>query len=184
MRTAANLRSDSSARVVALVGAVMCAFTVAANAETAAKAVTSAATSSITSDVIYGHKDGMALTYDVFRPVEPNGAGVIFMVSGGWFSIWVPPETAKPRFQPLLDEGFTVISVRHGSAPRYKVPDAVSDVRAAVRHVKANADAYGVDPGRLGVWGGSAVVRCQSRKWPTWTQPRNTVRLGPYVSPG
>lgn len=27
----------------------------------------------ITADVVYGHKDGMALVYDVFRPRQANG---------------------------------------------------------------------------------------------------------------
>lgn len=114
------------------------------------------ADTNITSDVIYGHKDGMALTYDVFQPRDANGAAVIFMVSGGWFSMWQPAEQRLASFKGLLDEGFTVMAVHHGSAPKFKVPDAVSDVRAAVRHIKANADAYDVDPSRLGVWGGSA----------------------------
>ncbi|HSG73087.1 MAG TPA: alpha/beta hydrolase, partial [Planctomycetaceae bacterium] len=39
----------------------------------------------ISPDIVYGHKDGLAMTYDVFTPVEErNGAGVLFMVSGGW----------------------------------------------------------------------------------------------------
>jgi len=118
--------------------------------------VSGASLGQIHSNVIYGHKDGMALFYDVYQPEEANGAGVLFMVSGGWFSIWRPPEQREPMFQPLLDAGFTVFAVHHGSAPRFKVPDAVSDVRAAVRHVKTNASEYGVDPGRLGVYGGSA----------------------------
>ena len=110
----------------------------------------------ITGDVIYGRKDGMALTYDVYRPDGANGAGVIYMVSGGWFSGYIPPQMAMTMFKPLLDEGFTVVAVQHGSAPLYKVPDAASDVRAAVRHIKANAATYGLDPDRLGVYGGSA----------------------------
>ena len=110
----------------------------------------------IQTDVVYGHKDGMALVYDVFHGDQPNGAGVLFMVSGGWFSVWQDPERRLPGIQPMLDAGFTVFAVHHGSAPRYKVPEAVSDVRAAARHIKANADEYGVDPDRLGVYGGSA----------------------------
>lgn len=108
------------------------------------------------SDVIYGHKDGMALTYDVFLPEKANGAGVVYMVSGGWFSIWQPASQRLSYFDALLAEGFTVFAVHHGSAPRFKVPEAVSDVRAAVRHIKKNAATHGVDPNRLGVWGGSA----------------------------
>lgn len=108
-------------------------------------------------DVVYGHKDGMALTMDVFTPPgEANGAGILYMVSGGWVSWWAPPEDARSRFETLLTEGFTVFSVRHGSSPRFKVPEAYADVRRAVRFVRLNARIYGIDPDRLGVWGGSA----------------------------
>ena len=110
----------------------------------------------ITADVIYGHKDGMALVYDVFAPAAPNGAGVVRMVSGGWFSVWVDPAERMSSFEPLLAEGFTAFAVHHGSAPRFKDRDAVSDVRAALRHIWAHAPDHGVDPERLGVRGDSA----------------------------
>jgi acetyl esterase/lipase len=106
--------------------------------------------------VVYGHKDGMALVYDVFRPAKPNGAGVAFMISGGWYSRWAPPGERLAGFKELLDHGFTVFAVHHGSAPRFKVPDAVADVRRAIRHIRLSAASYGVDPQRLGVTGGSA----------------------------
>lgn len=115
-----------------------------------------AATPEITPDVVYGRKDGMALVYDVLRPPEANGAAVLFMMSGGWFSRWGPPAERVAGFTHLLDAGFTVVLVYHGSAPRYKVPDAVADVRLAVAHVKANAASMGIDPARIGVTGGSA----------------------------
>lgn len=115
-----------------------------------------AAAPQIARDVVYGHKDGMALVYDVFKPARPNGAGVAFMISGGWFSRWAPPEERIPGFRELLDHGFTVFAVHHGSAPRFKVPDAVADVRQAIRHIRLNAASHGVDPQRLGVTGGSA----------------------------
>ena len=110
----------------------------------------------IVPDVVYGHKDGMALTFDVFRPAEANGAAVLYMVSGGWVSRWTPPEGMAQRFGNLLEQGFTVLSVRHGSSPRYKVPEAEADVRRALRYVHLNADELGVDANRLGVFGGSA----------------------------
>ena len=112
---------------------------------------------SIIPDVVYGHKDGMALTFDVFTPVgAPNGAAILYMVSGGWVSRWTPPEEDQSRFEALLNEGFTVFSVRHGSSPRFKVPEAYADVRRAVRFVRLHARTYGIDPDRLGVWGTSA----------------------------
>jgi acetyl esterase/lipase len=111
---------------------------------------------SITADVVYGHKEGMALFYDVFTPPNATGQAVLFMVSGGWFSRWQEPQQRIDSFQRLFDRGITVFAVHHGSAPLFKVPDAVADVRRAVRHVRSNAAVYGVDPNRLGVWGGSA----------------------------
>ena len=111
---------------------------------------------SITPDVVYGHKDGMALTFDVFTPAEANGAGILNMISGGWFSQWRAPEQAQAGYQALLDQGFTVFAIRHGSAPRFNVPEAYADVTRAVRFVRLNARDLGIDPERLGVYGGSA----------------------------
>lgn len=118
----------------------------------------------ITPDVVYGHKAGLALTCDVIRPKAPNGAGVLFMMSGGWFSTWLPPEAfmspdapfGLKHFRELVDKGYTLVIVRHGSAPQFKVPEAVADVRRAVRFIKLNAEKYGIDPDRIGVCGGSA----------------------------
>jgi len=146
----------------------------------------------ITADVIYGHKDGMALTYDVFTPVDANGAGVAYMVSGGWFSIWQPAENRLEVFSELLAAGYTVFAVYHGSAPRFKVPDAVSDVRAAIRHIKANTDVYGVAPDRLGVFGGSAGGHLSlmlglnaegQPDAPTGTNPRANAAAPAYLIP-
>lgn len=112
----------------------------------------------IRSDVTYGHKDGLALTMDVVTPKEPkpNGAGVLWIQSGGWYSGWAPPEALLPACRPLTDKGFTVFIVRHGSAPKYTMPEAVEDVRRAVRFIRLEAKDLGVDPGRLGAYGGSA----------------------------
>lgn len=108
-------------------------------------------------DVVYGHKDGLAMTYDVFPPSQnANGAGVLFMVSGGWYSQWQPPAQMRVFTDPLTKRGFTVFTVRHGSSPRYGIPDAVADVRRAVRHIRSTADKWKVDPQRLGVYGMSA----------------------------
>ena len=108
------------------------------------------------SDVVYGHKDGMALVYDVLTPETANGAAIVFMMSAGYYSSWAPPETRARQFKDMLDAGFTLIPVYHGSAPRYLVPDAYSDVSRAVRHIKRNASSYGIDANRIGVAGESA----------------------------
>jgi acetyl esterase/lipase len=111
----------------------------------------------ITADVVYGHKFGLAMTLDVFKPSEKaNGAGVLFMVSGGWYSHWTPPEQLRTMFRPLTDAGYTVFAVRHGSSPKFEISEAVDDVRQSVRFIRLNASRFAVDPERLGVFGMSA----------------------------
>lgn len=110
----------------------------------------------IDADVVYGHKDGMALTYDVLRPAKQNGAGVLWIQSGGWYSNWQEPKNFVAAGKQFFDKGFTLFVVRHGSAPKYAVPDAVADVRRCVRDIRMKAKGFGVDPERLGVFGGSA----------------------------
>lgn len=111
----------------------------------------------ITPDVVYGHKDGLALTFDVLRPRENSkGVGLLFMVSGGWVSAWAPPEQMAKFVEPFLKEGYTVFAVRHGSSPRYVIPEIADDVRQALTYISDHAVDLKVDPKRLGVFGFSA----------------------------
>ncbi len=140
-------RIDSKHRILRTVLIIVAVATVPMYAQDSIK---------ITPDVVYGHKHGMALTMDVYKPAQDNGIGILFMVSGGWFSGWAPPEKTMGLFKPLLDKGFTVFAVRHGSSPKYVIPEIVPDVRRSVRFVRLHAKNYGVDPERLGVCGFSA----------------------------
>ena len=105
-------------------------------------------------DVIYGRKFGTALTLDVIQPDKPNGAGILFMVSGGFFS---SHEAINPGYyKPLLDHGYTIFAVVHGSQPRFIIPEIIEDVQRASRFVHLHAREYGVDSNKLGVTGASA----------------------------
>ena len=108
-------------------------------------------------DVVYGHKDGMAMVMDVYQPEgNANGAGIAYMISGGWMSSEGMQRAYESMFMPLVNAGYTVFAVRHGSSPRYFVPDAWSDVSQAFQYIGDHAADYGVDPTRLGVSGISA----------------------------
>jgi len=106
-------------------------------------------------DVVYGRKYGTALTLDVMTPkADAKGVGVIFLVSGGYFS---SHEAIQPIFfKPFLDRGYTVFAVVHGSQPRFQVPEIIEDVNRAVRFIRSHAKDYKIDPDRLGVYGASA----------------------------
>jgi acetyl esterase/lipase len=106
-------------------------------------------------DVIYGRKDGMALTMDVITPKSKmNGAAVVWAVSGGWFS---SHSAINPAFvSVLLDRGYTVFAVVHGSQPRYTIPDAFSDMNRSLRYIRCHAKEFGIDGNRIGITGASA----------------------------
>ena len=107
-----------------------------------------------TEDVIYGRKVGIALTLDVFTPEKQNGCAIFFMVSGGFFSSHEAVNAGA--YRPLLDRGYTVFAVVHGSQPKFQIPEIMQDVNRAVRFVRHNAAKYGVDTNKFGVTGGSA----------------------------
>ena len=106
-------------------------------------------------DVIYGRKHGVALTMDVFTPEEnANGAAVIWVVSGGWFS---SHDNVNPAFSAeLMKRGYTVFAVVHGSQPKFTIPEILQDMHRSVRYIRAHAADYKIDPNRIGITGASA----------------------------
>jgi len=116
-----------------------------------------AAEAEVLRDIVYGHKDGMGLLMDVYRPDEnANGAGVAYVVSASFNSTRRLQQAVEDNFTKYLDAGFTVFAVRHGSVPRYTIPDAYRDVTQAMEFIGANAQDFGVDARRVGIFGGSA----------------------------
>ena len=72
-----------------------------------------------TEDVVYGQKEGMALTFDVLQPEKNrNGLGIILVSSGGWKSDKsnLPEKVAERRRDHLgmglLHNGFTVFVLK------------------------------------------------------------------------
>ena len=118
----------------------------------------------VVEDVVYGNKDGLALTLDVLTPVaNAKNLGVILVSSGGWKSSKsnIPGHDAKRRnkehwVQGLLKGGYTVFITRHGSALRYFVNEMVEDIRRSVRFVRNQGERFHVDPARLAITSGSS----------------------------
>lgn len=110
-------------------------------------------------DVIFGHKAGTALTMDVFVPNKnANGAALVVLTSAAWFSDSTTIDL--PSFAFLAEEpvkrGYTVFSVSHGSQPHFTVPEAIADVKRAVRYIRYHARDWDIDPNRIGITGASS----------------------------
>jgi acetyl esterase/lipase len=109
------------------------------------------------SEVIYGRKDGMALTMQVQPPAAvTNKRAVIFVVSAGWTSDFNWLNLFKLLAKPISDRGYTIFFVMHGSQPKYAVPDAITDIKRAVKFIRFHAAEYGIDPQYIAITGASA----------------------------
>jgi acetyl esterase/lipase len=76
------------------------------------------------------------------------------MVGGGFFS---NHNNIKPGlFAPLLERGYTVFAVVHGSQPRFIIPEIKEDIHRAIRFVRHNASRWDIDPNKFGISGESA----------------------------
>jgi acetyl esterase/lipase len=140
----------------AIVLLALVALVIGPSAAAARPAQAPAGEPSETRDVVYASRDGLTLTLDVHRPARPNGAGIVSIVSGGWQSNVDMARIFAQAYPPLLEKGFTVFAVRHGSWPRSPLSSIVADVRRSIRFIRQHAKEYGVDSHRIGVFGSSA----------------------------
>jgi acetyl esterase/lipase len=108
-------------------------------------------------EIIYGRKDGMALTMIMLAPAEhSNGKAIISTVSGNWKSSYTYATQFVNRGKMYVNNGYTVFAVIHGSQPRYTIPDEVADLKRAVRFIRYNAAQYHIDPTHIGIMGASS----------------------------
>jgi acetyl esterase/lipase len=91
-------------------------------------------------EIVYGRKDGVALTMVQIKPkVRSNGKAIISVVSGSWYSSYNGIEMNTTYQEQYLAKGFTVFAVVHGSNPRFAIPDAINDIKRSVRYIRFNA---------------------------------------------
>ena len=110
-----------------------------------------------TTELIYGRKDGLALTMLKLSPKQhSNGKAIISLLSGNWVSGYSMTATGIRRSATYISNGYTVFLVMHGSQPRYAIPDEISDVKRAIRFIRYNATAYAIDSSHIGITGSSS----------------------------
>lgn len=100
---------------------------------------------------LYLHRD---------RASAPPRPLVLWVHGGGWsrgdgrqsgaFADW-PSVLAS-----LAARGYVVASVDYRLSGEAHFPAQIRDVKAAIRYLRSEAGAYGIDPARVYVWGGSA----------------------------
>lgn len=80
----------------------------------------------------------------------------VYIHGGGWRGGDKSRGSGFAEVPALREAGFLVVSLNYRLAPAYTFPAMIEDVKCAIRSLRAHADAYHLDPERIGVWGTSA----------------------------
>lgn len=107
--------------------------------------------------VVYGSGGGRDLRCDVYRPppsAPVTRAAVVLVHGGSWRG---GDRTQLRRYGWRLGRaGYVCVAIEYRLIPETHFPGFLEDVKAAIRWVRANASALGVDPARIGIPGNSA----------------------------
>lgn len=90
-------------------------------------------------------------------PVETTRHPAVLSIHGG---SWARGDKGNSDWRNvcewLASEGFVAYSVNYRLVPAVSFPAAIEDLGLAVEWMRANAERYGIDPDRIGAFGGSA----------------------------
>lgn len=112
-------------------------------------------------DISYGAVDGVPLLLDACLPPDrdPDAdpvPGIIVIHGGSWREGRKDSVGWRSVCQWIAASGYPAFSIDYRLAPAHPFPAAFEDVQAAVAWLREEAERFGVDPERIGVFGGSA----------------------------
>jgi acetyl esterase/lipase len=97
------------------------------------------------------------LQLDIFYPTAKRRKGypaVLFIHGGGWRS--GDRSQHVPMAQQLAAKGYVTVTAEYRLSTEAIYPAAVTDLKGAIRWLRANAKAYPLDTTKIAVWGFSA----------------------------
>ncbi len=109
--------------------------------------------------IVYAEAYGVGLIMDVFRPItNPNGFGIIDVVSNGWFSDRHQhiQHIGLGVYDILCNQGYCVFALSPGSIQVFNGMQMVQNVQAGIQYVLSHAEKYGIDKKCMAIMGISA----------------------------
>lgn len=113
----------------------------------------------VETDITYCAPDGLPQKLDLYYPPESNEQPwpvIIYIHGGSWQEGDKKTALYMPVFMDLQADGFLIAAINYRLAPEYPFPAQIEDARCAVRFLRAHAETYHLDAGRIGVIGDSA----------------------------
>ncbi len=105
-------------------------------------------------DVTYS-RVGEPVAMDVYKPKAKGPHPAVLAIHGGGFRAGARTSYTALCIR-LAEKGYVAATASYRLSPKNQFPAALEDVKAAVRHLRANATQYDLDPAHVGVTGGSA----------------------------
>lgn len=94
---------------------------------------------------------------DLYLPASGDGPfPLVVWIHGGAFSGGDKALAANSAARQLTSRGFAIASLEYRLSGEALFPAAVLDLKAAIRHLRANAATYHIAPDKIGAWGSSA----------------------------
>lgn len=94
---------------------------------------------------------------DIYLPDSENPCPLIIIVhGGGFFSNDSQSTEAEYMYNYFRSKGYACASINYRLSGEAVFPAAVSDIKAAIRFLHANASIYNLDETRFAIWGESA----------------------------
>lgn len=126
-----------------------------APASSASAEATSPPTEIVHRDLAYGpHPERNRL--DLYLPGTPSTTPrplVVWVHSGGWYT---GGKGGGGAARALVKRGYAVAAITYRFSQDAVFPAQIEDCQRAIRWLRAHAQDYGLDPSRIGAWGGSA----------------------------
>ncbi len=105
-------------------------------------------------DIEYVPGGGRSRSLDLYQPEKSDGPlPLVVWIHGG---AWLAGSKDNNQAIPLVPSGFVTASINYRLSKEATFPAQIEDCKAAIRFLRANAQKYGIDPDRIGVWGSSA----------------------------
>lgn len=112
------------------------------------------------------------LTLDVYsRSVAGRAPALIYVHPGSWMR-GRPGRQARSLFYRLADRGWVVLDIRYPLSPEATFPEHLIGVKRAIAWARAQGSAYGVDPSRITISGGSSGAHLAALAALTWDNPQ------------
>ncbi len=104
-------------------------------------------------DLEYARANDISVKLDLLVPNASGTYPLVVYIHGGY---WLSGDKSNNSAAYLVNRGYVVASINYRFITQARHPAQISDCKAAIRWLRANAARYKINPNRVAVWGESA----------------------------